>query len=68
MSDVSSIPTPHTQEAIRRHAHELSIGTGWRWMNGIFPSIIHWIVAHEDVADALLQDARAFSKSEKQAA
>lgn len=61
MTNTPSVPTPRTQEAIKRYAHELSTGTGWRWMNGLFPSIIPWIVCHQDVAEALADDARALA-------
>lgn len=67
MTDIAPVPTPRTQEAIKRHAAKLSQGTGWRWMNGYFPSIIHWIVTHEDVAAALYADARALADAHKPA-
>jgi hypothetical protein len=52
---------PNFQKALRPYATDFSVGTFWRYGNGLLPAFTRWLVSHPDVLAALLSDARARS-------
>lgn len=50
---------PHFKKALKPYAGEFPSGTFWRYMNGLLPTFVQWLVEHIDVLEALLLDARA---------
>lgn len=46
-------------KALERHIPEIGYNKFWKWTQGNqTPSLLHWLTKHDDLIDALKQDAQ----------